>query len=47
MSEYLSYDGYALVFEDDFNGETLDLSRASNIPYVNSCFPWVEIRPER
>ena len=27
MSEYLSYDGYALVFEDDFNGETLDRTK--------------------
>ncbi len=27
MSEFLSYEGYSLVFEDDFNGETLDRSK--------------------
>ena len=27
MSEFLSYEGYTLVFEDDFNGETLDRTK--------------------
>ena len=27
VSEFLSYKGYSLVFEDDFNGETLDRTK--------------------